>query len=111
MKVLKFGGTSVGSAKSIRNVRNIIEGQPGRKIVVVSAMSGVTNLLVQLNEQLKKDQTQEIEQILKQLEEKHINLIEELFPDAEIQKSAKRHFLMLFEQLKESFEEECETST
>ncbi len=109
MKVLKFGGTSVGSSKSIRNVRNIIEAQPGRKIVVVSAMSGVTNLLVQLNEQLKKEQTQEIEQILQQLEEKHLNLIEELFPDAETQKFAKRHFLMLFEQLKESFEEGCET--
>ena len=109
MKVLKFGGTSVGSAKSIRNVRNIIENQPGRKIVVVSAMSGVTNMLVEVNELLKKDHQQEIERILQQLEEKHFNLIEELFTEKKIQKTTKKHFLMLLEQLKDSFKEDAGT--
>ncbi|MGB7784852.1 MAG: aspartate kinase [Salinimicrobium sp.] len=107
MKVLKFGGTSVGSARSIRNVRNIIEAQQGRKIVVVSAMSGVTNMLVEINELLKKDRYQEIENILQQLETKHFGLIEELFTQEEIKASTKRHFSMLLEQLKDNFSEEA----
>ena len=107
MKVLKFGGTSVGSAKSIRNVRNIIEAQPGRKIVVVSAMSGVTNLLVELNEVLKKDQQEQIQQILQQLEIKHGNLIEELFPEEKIKTTTKKHFLMLLDQLKDILAEDA----
>ena len=109
MKVLKFGGTSVGSAKSIRNVRNIIEAQHGRKIVVVSAMSGVTNMLVELNELLKNDHQQQIERILQQLEEKHFLLIEELFTEEETKLTTKKHFLMLFEQLKDSFDEKDST--
>ena len=53
MKVLKFGGTSVGSAASIRNVRNIVSGQGGTKLLVLSAMSGVTNKLVEISEKVK----------------------------------------------------------
>lgn len=45
MKVLKFGGTSVGSARRMKNVASII-GSSERKIVVLSAMSGTTNALV-----------------------------------------------------------------
>lgn len=46
MKVLKFGGTSVGSSASLQNVRNIIEGDPEPKIVVVSALGGLTDKLI-----------------------------------------------------------------
>ena len=48
MKVLKFGGTSVGSAQRMKQVADIIRNQEGRKIVVLSAMSGTTNKLVEL---------------------------------------------------------------
>ena len=53
MKVLKFGGTSVGSAENIRKVADIIKDYHSKKewiIVVVSAMSGVTNRLIRLGE-------------------------------------------------------------
>lgn len=46
MHVLKFGGTSVGSAESILNVRNIVSSRKESVIVVVSALGGVTDLLL-----------------------------------------------------------------
>ena len=50
MKVLKFGGTSVKNAEAINNVYNIISNQNDDIVVVVSAMSGVTDILVSLSE-------------------------------------------------------------
>ena len=46
MKVLKFGGTSVGSAENIRRVKAIVEGQDGDVIVVVSALGGITDKIL-----------------------------------------------------------------
>ena len=46
MKVMKFGGTSVGTVESLRNVKKIVEETPGRKVVVVSALGGITDLLI-----------------------------------------------------------------
>lgn len=46
MKVLKFGGTSVGTADSLRNVKNIVEGCETPVIVVVSALGGLTDRLI-----------------------------------------------------------------
>ena len=47
MKVLKFGGTSVGTAESLQQVRHIVEGSDGKRIVVVSALGGVTDQLLE----------------------------------------------------------------
>lgn len=46
MKVLKFGGTSVGSAENIRRVKEIVESQEGDVIVVVSALGGITDKIL-----------------------------------------------------------------
>ncbi|TFU94721.1 bifunctional aspartate kinase/homoserine dehydrogenase I [Barnesiella sp. WM24] len=46
MKVLKFGGTSVGTVESLRNVKSIVEGQTESVIVVVSALGGITDQLI-----------------------------------------------------------------
>lgn len=46
MKVLKFGGTSVGTVESLTNVKRIVEETPGRKVVVVSALGGITDMLI-----------------------------------------------------------------
>lgn len=46
MKVLKFGGTSVGSVESLVNVKKIVEAIPGKAIVVVSALGGLTDRLI-----------------------------------------------------------------
>mgnify|MGYP000471383666 CR=1 FL=1 len=53
MKVLKFGGTSVGSPENMRAVMNLIaDGE--QKLVVLSAMSGTTNALVEISNYLYK---------------------------------------------------------
>ena len=54
MKVLKFGGTSVGTAKRIEHVADLISKPLERNIVVLSAMSGTTNSLVEISEYLYK---------------------------------------------------------
>ena len=46
MKVLKFGGTSVGSVESILNLKKIVEGQDEPVVVVVSALGGITDKLI-----------------------------------------------------------------
>ena len=63
MKVLKFGGTSVGSIENMWRVKELInDGE--QKIVVLSAMSGTTNKLVEIYEALKAgDQAQALEHI------------------------------------------------
>ena len=55
MKVLKFGGTSVGSIENIKKVKDIIC-TDGKKIVVLSAMSGTTNALVEISELIQKQE-------------------------------------------------------
>ncbi len=105
MKVLKFGGTSVGSAESIRNVKNIIQGQKGRKIIVVSAMSGVTNMLVELCETRKNGKPEQAEAILLELKLKHLQLIEELIVSHEAKRMAENQFLELYEQLEEALQQ------
>lgn len=47
MKVLKFGGTSVGSVESIKNVKKIVEACDEPVIVVVSALGGITDKLIE----------------------------------------------------------------
>lgn len=46
MKVLKFGGTSVGSVEALRNVKHIVENQEEQVVVIVSALGGLTDTLI-----------------------------------------------------------------
>ena len=54
MKVMKFGGTSVGSIESLRNLRDIVNAAPKPVLVVVSAMGGFTNQLLEMCEQAQQ---------------------------------------------------------
>lgn len=54
MKVMKFGGTSVGSIESLRNLRDIVNATPKPVLVVVSAMGGFTNQLLAMCEQAQQ---------------------------------------------------------
>lgn len=105
MKVLKFGGTSVGSAVSIRNVKNIISSQPGRKIVVVSAMSGVTNDLVELTGLITTGTTPQVQELLEKIRNKHLGLIDALFVSIESKTNANSQFEVLFSHLVELINE------
>lgn len=96
MKVLKFGGTSVANAHHILLVENIIkkESLKNRVVVVVSALQGVTDQLI-LAAELASKKDESYLQIIKSLEEKHLNLVKELIPILE-QSSwlsfVKKHF-------------------
>lgn len=79
MIVLKFGGTSVGSAESIEKVVEIITSYSGKKVVVFSAFSGVTNLLVHINSCYEIQDSKTISKSLNLLEVKCRNIISTLF--------------------------------
>ena len=74
MKVLKFGGTSVADSKSISKVISILKSNDDNLIIIVSAFSGITNLLQKcLN--LKGKST---EGVIKEIENRHLEVIENL---------------------------------
>lgn len=78
MKVLKFGGTSVGSAQRMKNVAGLIcDGS--QKIVVLSAMSGTTNTLVEISDYLYKKNPDGANEVINALERKYQQVIDELF--------------------------------
>ena len=112
MKILKFGGTSVGSATSIKNVSSIISSIEGEKIVVLSAMSGVTNKLVELCLFFKDGNSDQIDIIINELKEKHENLVDELISSSENNENIKTdlntHFNALEEILKWDYSEIAE---
>ena len=79
MKVLKFGGSSVGSVESISKLLQIIEKEEcgsEMPVVVLSAMSGVTNLLSEMAYKAEKGIA--LTDDLKNLEERHFHMIKEL---------------------------------
>ncbi len=78
MKVKKFGGTSVGSADRIRNVGRLISGA-GRNIVVLSAMSGTTNALLEISGALADGDRNLAKQRISDLEEKYRDVTASLF--------------------------------
>jgi len=82
MKVLKFGGTSVGSPENMRAVMKIItDGEP--KIVVLSAMSGTTNSLVEISGYLKKKNRETAGLLIGKLESGYKKVVRELFETEE----------------------------
>jgi aspartate kinase len=78
MKVLKFGGTSIGSAERIKNVANIIANGE-RKIVVLSAMSKTTNALYEISNYLSKNNIDGSIETINGLKQKYIQVMDELF--------------------------------
>lgn len=80
MKVLKFGGTSVGTAESLTNVKQIVTACKGQVIVVVSALGGVTNQLIQMAD-LAEAHSDEWESILEQVKARHKSVIDAVVPE------------------------------
>ncbi|RZM28301.1 MAG: bifunctional aspartate kinase/homoserine dehydrogenase I [Pedobacter sp.] len=80
MNILKFGGTSVGSVDSISALIEILKPLQGQEnpVVVLSAMGGVTNTLLEMAESAKD--LQDYTDKLKQVEEKHFKVIRTLLP-------------------------------
>lgn len=101
MKVLKFGGTSVGSVESIRNVKNILASREGKKVLVLSAMAGVTNKLVEITENIKLEDHSAINSIIAELKQKHETTIDELIDKPGLNSYAKAFVNNVLEGLQE----------
>lgn len=98
MKVLKFGGTSVGSATRMKEVASLIcDGD--QKIVVLSAMSGTTNTLVEIADYLYKKNPVSANEVINKMEQKYAAVVDELYSKVETKVEAnnilKVHFDLL----------------
>lgn len=89
MKIMKFGGTSVGSAQRIKNVANLINGKEP-KFVVLSAMSGTTNSLVEISEYISKGNALGANNMIKKLESVYSQHVEELYSTEEYRKKTQK---------------------
>ena len=99
MKVLKFGGTSVGSAARMKEVAKLIcDGQ--QKIVVLSAMSGTTNSLVEISDYLYKNNTTGALEKINLLENKYFVVIDELYSTPEKKAEAIAVIKSMFDYLR-----------
>src|ERR1700761_4145082 len=102
MKILKFGGTSVGSVQSIQTLLNILKNevkQPGDKpVVVLSAMSGVTNLLISMAENAAEGK--DFNEPLAELEKRHFEVVKGLL-EIQNQNPALTRLKINFNQLEE----------
>lgn len=72
---MKFGGTSVGSAEALSRVADIVANKEGEKVVVVSAMSGITNFLVSIVDNPQTD----VEKAVDEFAQKHLATAAQLF--------------------------------
>lgn len=83
MKVLKFGGTSVGTPQRMKDVVNLIN-DGDQKIVVLSAMSGTTNSLIEICDYLYKKNPEGAYETINALEAKYMRHVEELYSTEEM---------------------------
>jgi aspartate kinase len=114
MKVMKFGGTSVGSADRMKSVAQLVSKSGEPTLVVLSAMSGTTNSLVEIADYLYKKNPEGANEVINALEKKYMGVIEELYAKDEY-KQKTREFLQeeftylrsFTKELFTSFEEKC----
>ena len=100
MIVLKFGGTSVGSAESIKKVAKIISETQGLKIVVLSAVSGTTNMLVEIIKQSNYNEKDTALLYVHQLYNSYLNLINDLYVTPHYKEKARIFVRAKFDGLK-----------
>ena len=109
MKVMKFGGTSVGSPSRMKEVVKLVtkSGQP--VFVVLSAMSGTTNALVEISDYLYKKNPEGANEVINALEKKYMKHVEELYSTDEM-KQATQDFIVSEMNYLRSFTKELFTS-
>ncbi|HLZ15509.1 MAG TPA: aspartate kinase [Cyclobacteriaceae bacterium] len=82
MLVVKFGGTSVGKPERMKKIAHLVLNMPGKKIVVLSALSGTTNTLVRIGEALLAGHVTVAESEVADLEKHYLAFIAELYESA-----------------------------
>lgn len=109
MKVMKFGGTSVGSPVRMQNVAKLVTASEERVFLVLSAMSGTTNSLLEISNYLYKKNTDGANEIINRLEEKYLQHIEELYSTDKWKNETRNFIREIFTYLR-SFTKELFTS-
>ena len=89
MKVMKFGGTSVGSPKNIKHVASLITESGEPTFVVLSAMSGTTNTLLEISNYLYKKNSDGANEVINNLEKKYLQHVEDLYSTEEYKQKTR----------------------
>jgi aspartate kinase len=109
MKILKFGGTSVGKPERMHAVAELVTADNSPKIVVLSALSGTTNSLVEIGQSLSEGKKEQAKERIDKLEAHYRTFCEELVKQAAFRAKANavvdEHFEFLNIILKISFNE------
>ena len=109
MKVMKFGGTSVGTPQRMKDVAQLVTKSGEPVFVVLSAMSGTTNALVEISDYLYKKNPDGANEVINTLEKKYLRHIEELYSTAEMKEQTRQFLQQEFQYLR-SFTKELFTS-
>ena len=109
MKVMKFGGTSVGSPVRMQNVAKLVTASEERVFLVLSAMSGTTNSLLEISNYLYKKNTDGANEIINRLEAKYLQHIDELYSTDKWKNETRNFIREIFTYLR-SFTKELFTS-
>lgn len=100
MKILKFGGTSVGSPERMRDVARLVTADNERKIVVLSAMSGTTNALIEISSLLYKGDSRGALEAIAALRSKYAGHVESLYASEEAKQKADAYISEQFDFLR-----------
>lgn len=109
MKVMKFGGTSVGSPERMKSVSKLITRSGEPVFVVLSAMSGTTNSLVEISNYLYKKNPEGANEVINRLEQKYMAHLDELYSTEEYKKETAEFLRGEFDYLR-SFTKDLFTS-
>lgn len=109
MKVMKFGGTSVGSPERMQDVAKLVTRSGEPTFVVLSAMSGTTNSLVEISDYLYKKNPEGAQEVINALEKKYMNHVEKLYSTEEMKQKTADFLKKEFEYLR-SFTKDTFTS-
>jgi aspartate kinase len=109
MKVMKFGGTSVGTPSRMMDVTKLVTKSGEPVFIVLSAMAGTTNSLVEISDYLYKKNPDGANEVINQMERKYMKHVEELYSTEEM-KAQTREFIQSEMNYLRSFTKELFTS-
>ena len=101
MKVLKFGSSALASAKQFEEVAELISKVNGKRIVVLSAMDGTTEELVEIADYLYKKNPDGAKELISALEQKYIKLADELFGKNAKEQDIKKNITAKFDAIRD----------
>lgn len=109
IKVMKFGGTSVGTVNRMKEVASLVTVSSEPTFVVLSAMSGTTNALIEIADYLYKKNPEGANEVINKLEDKYLQHVQDLYSTEEYKLKTKEFLIKKFEYLR-SFTKDLFTS-